>query len=110
MTRPGAGLGSTLAILALLTRGRDGGRLFAFGAVGELTGILETLLVDEVERARLQGFRLRVCSADDLARGRAGLHPTGSARAGRNSGARGPDRSGAHPARVINDNYFCRQK
>ncbi len=55
MTRPGAGLGSTLAILALLTRGRDGGRLFAFGAVGELTGILETLLVDEVERARLQG-------------------------------------------------------
>ncbi len=36
----------------LLSDGR--GRLFAFGDVSELTGILETLLVDEAERARLQ--------------------------------------------------------
>ncbi len=36
----------------LLSEGR--GRLFGFGDVDELTGILETLLADEVERARLQ--------------------------------------------------------
>ena len=31
-----------------------GGRLFGFGDVDELTGILETLLADGAERARLQ--------------------------------------------------------
>ncbi|MCH8889458.1 MAG: glycosyltransferase [Myxococcales bacterium] len=36
----------------LLSEGR--GRLFGFGDVDELTGILETLLADEAERARLQ--------------------------------------------------------
>jgi len=36
----------------LLSEGR--GRLFGFGDVDELTGILETLLADEVDRARLQ--------------------------------------------------------
>jgi glycosyltransferase involved in cell wall biosynthesis len=36
----------------LLSEGR--GRLFGFGDVDELTGILETLLVDDVERAHLQ--------------------------------------------------------
>ena len=36
----------------LLSEGR--GRLFAFGDVDQLTGILETLLADEVERSRLQ--------------------------------------------------------
>jgi glycosyltransferase involved in cell wall biosynthesis len=36
----------------LLSEGR--GRLFGFGDVNELTGILETLLADEAERARLQ--------------------------------------------------------
>jgi glycosyltransferase involved in cell wall biosynthesis len=36
----------------LLSEGR--GRLFGFGDVDELTGIVETLLSDEVERARLQ--------------------------------------------------------
>ncbi len=41
----------------LLSEGR--GRLFGFGAVDELTGILETLLADEVERARLQGAAYR---------------------------------------------------
>ncbi len=36
----------------LLSKGR--GRLFGFGDVHELSGIVDTLLVDEVERARLQ--------------------------------------------------------